>query len=63
LPSFVRMTVSGKKAISNGHILAMVDDGKWYLARISEQQWHLFVEAYPAYAGLEIPKEKLEFVK
>jgi hypothetical protein len=63
LPSVVHMTAQGKKAVSNGHVLAIHDDGKWYLTRVAEHQWHLFTEAYPDYAGLEIPKEKLEFAK
>jgi hypothetical protein len=63
LPSVARLTVNDQKAISRGHILAMVDGGKWYLARVSERQWPLFVEAYPDYASVEIPKEKLEFLK
>jgi hypothetical protein len=61
LPNVVVMTVNGRKATSRGHVVAIVDDGKWYLARISEQQWPFFVRAYPAYEALNIPKEKLEF--
>jgi hypothetical protein len=61
LPTIVEMTINGRKATSRGHVVAIVDEGTWYLARISEQQWPLFVEAYPAYQALDIPKEKLEF--
>jgi hypothetical protein len=61
LPTVVEMTINGRKATSRGHVVAIVDNGAWYLARISEQQWPLFVDAYPAYQALDIPKEKLEF--
>ncbi len=63
LPTEVRMTVQGSKGVSSGHTIGIIDDGMWYLVRLAAEQAAIFRDAYPEYADIEVPKDKLEFTK
>lgn len=60
IPTTTRMTVTGLKATSRSTTLGLIDDGAWYLLRVSEAQIPILNEAYPAFAGVEFQKDSLE---
>jgi hypothetical protein len=44
--------------------LAILEDGKWYLLRISDpQQQGILKQVYPGFAAIELPGDKMEDVK
>lgn len=46
------------------HTLALIDDGKWYLVRVSEvAQLAIVKEVYPEFAGVEFPRGSMEVLK
>lgn len=56
-PSRFEMTVSGQKIKVEGHTLALLDAGKWYLVRMSEaDKVALIRKVYPFFAGVEFPQ-------
>ncbi len=46
------------------HTLALLDDGKWYLVRVSELQQLVIVrEVYPEFTNVEFPQGSMEVLK
>lgn len=46
------------------HTLALLDDGKWYLVRVSDLQQLMMVrEVYPEFTGVEFPQGSMEVLK
>lgn len=55
---------SGEKLLVTSHMLALMDQEKWYLARLAEPtQLAMFVQVYPQFKGVEIPAETSEVLK
>jgi predicted flap endonuclease-1-like 5' DNA nuclease len=65
IPTVTKMDVKnyGKVAASS-QTLALRDEGKWYLVRISDpQQKQIVTTVYPAFKDVELPSDKLEDIK
>ncbi len=46
------------------HTLALLDEGKWYLVRVSDMQQLMIVrEVYPEFTGVEFPQGSMEVLK
>ncbi len=52
------------KLSAKSETLALLDDGQWYLVRVSEpQQARILRQAYPQFASIEFSSETMEAVK
>jgi hypothetical protein len=52
------------KIQQKSHSLGIMDEGKWYLIRVSEaQQVVILREVYPEFTGVEFPQGSMEAVK
>ena len=60
----VMIMPDGQKVAATSHTLALLDGGKWYLARVEDAtQVSMLREAYPEFANVEIPRGTMEVVK
>jgi hypothetical protein len=49
------------KSVARSHTLALLDDGVWYLVRVSEaRQVTIMRQVYPEFAGVEFPAGSVE---
>jgi hypothetical protein len=65
IPSVVKMEVKDYgKVASISQTLALREDGKWYLMRISDPQQKIVLGlVYPAFKGVELPTDTTEDIK
>jgi ketosteroid isomerase-like protein len=65
IPTVTKMDVKDYgKVATNSQTLALREDGKWYLLRISDpQQKQILGTVYPAFKDVELPTDKLEDIK
>ena len=65
IPTDTVLTIKGAgKKIVHAQTLAFVDEGKWYLVRISDPvQTAILKLVYPSFADVEFPKEVSENMK
>lgn len=60
----VVVVAGGKKLLVHSHMLALMDQEKWYLVRLaSPTRLAMFVQLYPQFKGVEIPAETSEVLK
>jgi ATP phosphoribosyltransferase len=65
LPTVTKMEIKDYgKVAAISQTLALREDGKWYLIRVSDpQQKQIVTTVYPAFNGVELPSDKLEDIK
>jgi ATP phosphoribosyltransferase len=65
LPTVTKMEIKDYgKVAAISQTLAIREDGKWYLVRVSDpQQKQIVTTVYPAFKGVELPSDKLEDIK
>jgi hypothetical protein len=65
LPTVTKMEIKDYgKVAAISQTLALREDGKWYLVRVSDpQQKQIVTTVYPAFKGVELPSDKLEDIK
>ena len=61
IPTETVMDTGNGKSVARSHTLALLDDGVWYLLRVSEaQQVTILRQVYPEFAEVEFPASSLE---
>lgn len=64
IPTHTVMDAGNGKISVNSHTLALIDDGTWYLLRVSEaQQIEILRKVYPEFAGVAFPTGSVEAMK
>jgi hypothetical protein len=64
IPTETVIAMGESKIRSSGDTLALLDEGKWYLLRVSEQsQTDLLKKVYPAFADVQFSPGTMEPVK
>jgi hypothetical protein len=65
IPTQTKMELDDhRKLLSTSETLAILEDGKWYLMRVSEQrQQSILIKIYPAFANVKFPEDKMEELK
>lgn len=65
IPTETVILVPEQGKVSNkSHSLALLDEGKWYLVRVSEAaQLMILKDVYPEFAGVEFPQGSMEILK
>jgi hypothetical protein len=65
IPTVTVMDVGDKGRFQQkSHTLGLLDEGKWYLVRVSEvAQLMILREVYPEFAGVEFPQGSMEVLK
>jgi hypothetical protein len=62
IPTTTAMTAGDRHVTGKDHTLAFVEDGRWFLIRISDdQQIATIREAYPDYQDVDLPLGTMEF--
>jgi hypothetical protein len=61
IPTETVIDAGDGKSVAKSHTLALLDDGAWYLLRISEaEQVTIMRQVYPEFAEVEFPASSLE---
>jgi hypothetical protein len=61
IPTEVVMTAGGQKTAFRSHTLAILDDGAWYLLRVSDAaQLEIMRQVYPEFVDIEFPRGSME---
>jgi hypothetical protein len=61
IPTETVMTIDGSKTAMRSHTLALLDEGAWYLVRVSDaKQLEILRRVYPEYVGVEFPRGSME---
>lgn len=60
IPTSVVTVIGDRRATSNGHTLALYEEGKWWLIRVQDKQLALVRKVYPEFATVDFPKESVE---
>ena len=61
IPTETVMTIDGSKTAMRSHTLALLDEGNWYLVRVSDaKQLEILRQVYPEYVGVEFPRGSME---
>jgi hypothetical protein len=61
VPTETVMTIDGSKTAMRSHTLALLDEGIWYLVRVSDaKQLEILRQVYPEYVGVEFPRGSME---
>ncbi|MDQ8699509.1 hypothetical protein [Hyphomicrobium sp. LHD-15] len=64
IPTLTVMDAGNGKISVNSHTLALIDNGTWYLLRVSEaQQIEILRKVYPEFAGVVFPAGSVEAMK
>ena len=65
IPTITVMDLGDKGRFQQkSHTLGLLDEGKWYLVRVSEvAQLMILREVYPEFAGVEFPQGSMEVLK
>lgn len=60
IPTSIKMIVNGQRATSKTHTLALYEQEKWWLIRVTDKQVSFLREVYPEFSNVDFPKESME---
>lgn len=64
IPTRTLMETDGQKIEAKSYTLALIDDGNWYLLRVTDQQQVAILrKVYPSFASVQFPEGSVEPVK